>query len=460
MNLYLESDFNNVQLLNTSSKDNSLFYGTAYGTGSLSITGPINHLQFRGTGKSEKNTRIFIPFGGTAAVEKEEFINFVHFTDSSKSTVSKEQLKEKVALSGITFDLNLEVTPDAYGEFIIDAKSGDIIRGRGNGQIKLQLDTKGEFNMFGSLEFQEGGYNFTLFDIINKEFKIQKGSKITWAGDPFQGVLSLTAVYRQLASYAPIYGNQTTLTSSTTALTDPALKRRYPVEVILKLEGPMLSPQINFDIEAKDLPSSVIIQGIALRIAFDSFKARLDELELKNQIFSLIVLRKFKEIGESFSVTNQSVFTSVSELFSNQLSYWISQVDQNLEVDLDLGTLDQEAFNTFQLRLSYSLLNGRLRITRDGTFNNNSSQTNRADVSSIIGDFTVDYLLTPDGTFKIKAYSRSNSNTALNSLTNQSALTTGVSLLHTKNFNSLGELLGIARNKRRKELNDEKEGAN
>jgi hypothetical protein len=460
MNLFLESDFNNVQLLNTSSKDNSLFYGTAYGTGSLSITGPINHLQFRGTGKSEKNTRIFIPFGGTAAVEKEEFINFVHFTDSSKSAVSKEQLKEKVALSGITFDLNLEVTPDAYGEFIIDAKSGDIIRGRGNGQIKLQLDTKGEFNMFGSLEFQEGGYNFTLFDIINKEFKIQRGSKITWAGDPFQGVLSLTAVYRQLASYAPIYGNQTTLTSSTTALTDPALKRRYPVEVILKLEGPMLSPQINFDIEAKDLPSSVIIQGIALRIAFESFKARLDELELKNQVFSLIVLRKFKEIGESFSVTNQSVFTSVSELFSNQLSYWISQVDQNLEVDLDLGTLDQEAFNTFQLRLSYSLLNGRLRITRDGTFNNNSSQTNRADVSSIIGDFTVDYLLTPDGTFKIKAYSRSNSNTALNSLTNQSALTTGVSLLHTKNFNSLGELLGIARNKRRKELNDEKEGAN
>jgi len=216
----------------------------------------------------------------------------------------------------------------------------------------------------------------------------------------------------------------------------------------------MLSPQINFDIEAKDLPSNVIIDGVNLKIAFESFKARLDELELKNQVFSLIVLRKFKAYGESFSFTNQSVFTSVSELFSNQLSYWISQVDQNLEVDLDLGTLDQEAFNTFQLRLSYSLLNGRLRITRDGTFNNNLQQ-NRSEVSSIIGDFTVDYLLTPDGTFKIKAYSRSNNtNTALSTLNNQSAITTGVSLLLTKNFSEFKDLLGFARNRRKKKLAD------
>jgi hypothetical protein len=287
-----------------------------------------------------------------------------------------------------------------------------------------------------------------LFDIINKEFKIQKGSRITWAGDPYQGVLSLTASYRQLASFAPIYSASTTGTSDSA---DPALKRRYPVEVILKLEGPMLTPQINFDIEAKDLPSGVIVNSVSIKVQFDAFKARLDELELKNQVFSLIVLRKFKTYGENISVNSSSVFTSVSELFSNQLSYWISQVDQNLEVDLDLGSLDQEAFNTFQLRLSYSLLNGRLRITRDGTFNSNY-QTNRSEVSSILGDFTVDYLLTPDGTFKIKAYSRSNTNTALSSLTNQSPITTGVSLLHTQNFNHFSDLLSFARNRRRKEL--------
>ncbi len=452
MRLFIESNFRNMQLLNTSIKDNSLFYGQGYCSGNLSITGPANHLNITANAKTEKNTRIFIPLDGTASVEKEDFINFVHFTDSLKTNSTKEKAKEKVELSGLTFDLNLEITPDAYAEIIIDAKSGDIIRGRGNGNLKLELDTKGEFNMFGGLEFLEGGYNFTLFDIINKEFKIQKGSRITWSGDPYQGVLSLTASYRQLASFAPIFTTSTTATTTAGSSND-ALKRRYPTEVILKLEGPMLTPQINFDIEAKDLPSNVVVDGVSIKIAFDAFKARLDELELKNQVFSLIVLRKFKTYGENISVNSSSVFTSVSELFSNQLSYWISQVDQNLEVDLDLGTLDQEAFNTFQLRLSYSLLNGRLRITRDGTFNSNYQQ-NRSEVSSILGDFTVDYLLTPDGTFKIKAYSRSNTNTALSSLGNQSAITTGVSLLHTQNFNHFSDLLGFARNRRRKELEE------
>src|SRR5262249_515428 len=152
----------------------------------------------------------------------------------------------------------------------------------------------------------------------------------------------------------------------------------------------------------------------------------------KKQVFSLIMLRRFSPYGESMSASG-SLASSVSELFSNQLSYWLSQVDQNLEIDMDLKGMNQEAFNTFQLRLSYSFLNGRLRVTRDGSFNN---QNNRSDISGIAGDWTVDYYLTPDGKFKVKMYSRSNISSLNSSLgTQSSSLTTGVSLLHTQNFN-------------------------
>jgi len=130
----------------------------------------------------------------------------------------------------------------------------------------------------------------------------------------------------------------------------------------------------------------------------------------------------------------------------------LTQVDQNLEIDLDLGTLDQEAFNTFQLRLSYSFLNGRLRVTRDGSFSN---QYHPADnISSIAGDWTVDYLLTPDGKFKVKMYSRSNLNPLTNTLGTQSAVTTGVSLLHTQNFNEIKDLWHSARKKNQKATNE------
>ncbi len=442
----LDATFRNFQILNTTPKDNSLFYGQAYGTGKLNMFGPLANMKISATARSEKNTRIFIPISGSESVEKKDFISFINLKDTVKlNSLAKKKLADNEP-SGMTMDFNLDITPDAYAEIIFDIKAGDIIRGYGNGDIKLQLDTKGEFNMFGLYEFERGNYNFTLYDIINKEFSINKGSRISWFGDPYTGVLNLSASYRQLATLGPILSDQSVVTA-------PQIKRKYPVEVLLKLDGPMLSPQINFDLAAKDLPDNVAIEGkapVRLNFEFNAFKAKLDEQELKRQVFSLIVLRRFSP-PDAFS-TSGSLYNSVSELLSNQLSYWLTQVDQNLEIDLDLGTLDQEAFNTFQLRLSYSFLNGRLRVTRDGTFSN---QYNRSDVANMLGDWTVDYLLTQDGKFKVKMYNRSNLNQLNNSLGNQAAITTGVSLLHTQNFNHWKDLITFARDRRRKELEEE-----
>ena len=45
--------------------------------------------------------------------------------------------------------------------------------------------------MFGPFEFEQGGYNFTLYDIINKDFDIQRGSRISWFGDPYAATLDI-----------------------------------------------------------------------------------------------------------------------------------------------------------------------------------------------------------------------------------------------------------------------------
>lgn len=444
--LNLDGEFSNFQVLNTTNKDNDLFYGQGYATGNLNIFGPSSNLKISATARTEKNTKIFIPISGASEVEKKDFITFAHFTDSLFIPESqKKKISQKTELTGITVDINLDITPAAYAEIIFDIKAGDIIRGRGNGDLRLQLDTKGEFNMFGGIEFTEGAYNFTLYDIINKEFTIKPGSRLLWYGDPYAGIMNITASYRQLASLAPIYDKEPEIQ------TDPAIKRKYPIEVQLKLDGQMLSPSFAFDLVAADLPTTVnLASGPPKRLSFDfnAFKARLDEQELKRQVFSLIILRRLSPL-DAFS-TSGSLANSVSELLSNQLSYWLTQMDQNLEIDLDLGALDAEAFNTFQLRLSYSFLNGRLRITRDGAIPTQGQQTQS--VASIAGDWTVDYLLTPDGKFRVKMYSRSNFNAISSSLGAQTAVTTGVSLMHTQNFNEIKDLLRFARDKRKKQM--------
>ena len=440
----LDAHFKNFQLLNTTAKDNNLFYGQAYGTGSLNILGPFDNLKVSATARTEKNTRLFIPVSGSTEVAKTDFISFVSFKDTARHK-EQDELISKRESSNFSVALNLDITPDAYSEIIFDIKAGDIIRGYGKGDIKLEVDTKGEFNMFGLYEFEKGFYNFTLGGIINKEFTINSGSSINWYGDPYTGVVNINASYRQLASIAPI------LTDPTLAQA-PQLRRKFPIEVLLKLDGPMLGPQISFDLNAKDLPTSIAIEGRSTPVRpsfeFNAFKAKLDEQELKKQVFSLIVLRKFST-PDAFT-TGSSIANSVSEFLSNQLSYWLSQVDQNLEVNLDLGTMDNESFNTFQLRMSYTFLNGRLRITRDGSLGSN--QFAQSEVASIAGDWTVDYLLTSDGKFKAKMYSRSNYNSLLNSLGGQAAVTTGLSLSHTQSFNQFADLLRFNRKKRQQEL--------
>ena len=143
----------------------------------------------------------------------------------------------------------------------------------------------------------------------------------------------------------------------------------------------------------------------------------------------------------------------------------MSQVDENLTVDLDLGTMDQESFNAFQLRLSYTFLNGRLRITRDGTIGNqaSSSSTNTPatettqNYANVVGDWTIDYLLTPDGKFKVKMYSRSNVSSINSNINTQNTYTTGVSLSYTQSFNEIRDLLKRTREKNLRKPEDELE---
>ncbi len=434
-----EGNMNKFLVLNTTSEDNSLYYGTAYATGDLKIFGKEKAFNISANAVSERGTRFFIPLEGSSEAVQEDFINFISVKDTLKSNDDN-----KVNVSGINLNLDLEVTPDAYCEIIFDLTAGDIIRGRGNGKLNLQIDTKGDFNMFGDYVIEEGGYNFTLYNIINKEFVIEPGSQISWIGDPYEAILDINANYEQLASLLPIFRRNLT---EAQIESNPELKRKYPAKVLLDITGNLSYPEIEFDIAVEDYPKNASYNGVSVETMMTAFKNKLatDEQELKRQVFSLIILKKFSE-ENAFNVGG-SVESSVSEFISNQISYWITQFDENLVVDVDLGSLDNEAFNTFQLRMSYSFLDGRLRVTRDGGF---TDQTTGTSVASILGDWSVEYLLSPDGMLRVKIYNRTNYNT-LNPSVKQTAQTAGFSLMHTKSFDEIKEIFKNTRNKNRPE---------
>lgn len=422
----LKARLEGTKVLNTSYQDNNLYYGTAYAIGDLEVLGPINNLQFIGSAKTAKGTKIYIPIDfGTDFVQED----FIHFVSKKDSLPGEEEVSKNINLSGIKLDFDLEITPDAYCEIIFDMRAGDIIRGRGNGKLELQIDTQGDFTMFGNYEIQQGAYNFTLFNIITKEFIIEPGSTIRWVGDPYGGLMDIQAHYRQSASLLPIL-NRTQGKDAT-----PQEARPYPVMVQMDLEGDLLSPTIDFDIDIRDYPGVLYsdVQRFLSQVA-------VNEQYLNRQVFNLIVLRQFAPDNANQNAVNfgsQTAISSISELLSNQFSALATQIDENLEIDLDVSSsMYSEAINTLQLRLSYTFLDGRLRITRDGSLTSRPEQQGAA---NLIGDWSVEVLLTPDGTYKLRVYSRNNMNDWGGPL-RLNDYTQGVSFSQTKRFDSLKEL--------------------
>ncbi len=427
----IKGKFQKFNVLSTTEKDNSLFYGTANVTGNFSLFGPFEDLEIRASAKSEKDTRIFIPLTGESEVSQKDFIKFITRKDNTNKVN-----KDSVDNSRIRMFFNMEITPDAYTEIIFDKRSGDIIRGRGEGDIELRYDTKGEMTMYGNYIFKEGQYNFMMANVIPKEFVIDKGSRLSWNGDPYEGTIDIKAKYNQYVSLKQLF--------DTSFKSKPDLQRTYPVDVILNVKGNLMSPEISMDIDILRYPSDPQLSTVVT--AFET-KIKTDDQELNRQVFALIMLKSFTT-PNSFSGMSSTGINNVSELLSGQLSHFLSQADQNLEVNLNLNNLDKDALNTLNLRLSYTTLAGRLRITRNGNFQN-AQASSQANISNIAGEWTVEYMLSKEGNLRMKLFNRINNNSLISTAgtTNTSA---GVSLVHTQGFDSLKDLFGKRRRSRKK----------
>jgi hypothetical protein len=423
--VFLNVDFNfeQFELLNTNRQHNSLYYGNANATGRVQLIGPVENILIQADGTTSSNTKIFIPLIEEASAEQSNFITF----KSKNDTLSVED--ESLNLEGINIDFDMTITPDAYIELIFNPLTGDIIRGRGNGNLQLTVNSSGDFDLFGNYTVQEGAYNFTT-SVFNKEFEVLPEGTIDWFGDPYGGNMNITATYRQLADISDLE-----------AQTNPQIStQKRPVLVVLDMDGPMMSPEIKYHLELDDQSTANLDPNWSQKIS----SLNSDEAELKRQVFSLLVLRKFSE-RNAFVVSGQNTLTtgltnSMGEFISNQLSYWLNQWDENLEIDIDLNSLSSEAFNNFQLRLAYSFLDGRLRVTRGGGVTTIVDENDESDLQNILGDWSVEYILTENGKLRVRFFSRSSQYSI------QQGQETGLSLQYVTSYDEFKDILRKSRN--------------
>lgn len=405
---------NKFMALNTTAKDNSAYYGTAYGTGIFSFDGPTDNMNINIDAKTEAGTVFNIPLNTTEQIGDTDFIVFVG-QDTSKLNSKPNNF------NGVKMNFSLAIDEDSQANIFTSLGR---LSGRGKGDLNLSISTLGDFEMFGDYLISQGKFEFTAQDYINKVFDINQGGSIRWTGDPMAAVINLKASYGARTSLSPLY----------TAAGRPANESRVQAEAIMNLSGNLLKPDIGFDL---NFPTDSYVK--------DELQSYLSDVNNVNQqALSLIVRRSFAPGNGTDNIRtqlNSTVVSAGTEIAFNQLNNIITQSLNLNFVDFNIRSLNEAS-------ASIRLLNNRL-ILSGGVTDRRASITDFDVIGGdVASDFEAQYLIKKDGSFVLRA---SNKLSNRNFLNPSQEYITAFGLVYRKDFDNFGEFLSQLIGKQRKE---------
>ncbi len=411
-----------LQVLNTTASMNDLFYGHGYVSGFGRIKGDQQKVKIDLDITTDPNSQLFVPMEYTSEVSENNFITFIN---KEGQALSKKKPRH---FAGIELNCKLEITDDAEVQIIFDPTVGDRIRGRGKGNLNMMLTAEEKFTMIGDMTVSSGDYLFTFENVLNKKFNIVEGGTISWTGDPYNAELNLKALYH--------------LKASVSSLGFDEQRGSIPVNCIINMSGPLINPNFTFDI---DLPQ------------LDEFTKRkymtVIEQNLTYNFLTLLVVNGFYNPGVSAGGNNAQAAGLLgnipSEVLSNQMSNWLSQISKDVDIGVNYRPGDAITQREVELALSTQLFNDRVRIESNvgvgGNLNNSTEKS-----SNIVGDVDVEVRIT-DAT-RLHVFNKSNQQ---DYFIQEAPYTQGVGIFYRREFDNFGELF---KKKKKKIREPNKEG--
>ena len=397
-------------ILNTTYKEDDVYYGKAYGRGNANISGSANNLAINLDVETVEGTKINFPMYGVSEIEED--FDFVSFVDSE---ISESFESDKTDLTGIDLDLNFKVTPDAEVKIIFNPDIGDEIVAIGSGDLNMTLDQYNEINLTGYYEILGNStYNFAM-GIIKQDFDIEGGSLLTWTGDPYNANIDLVTSFRM---------KKVSLVDLSAEQIDNSLTNQEVV-CYLNLGETLLKPKISFDIKAPNAPETG--KGLINRVVND-------EDELNRQFFSLLLLRKFQPLKGTITAGGSAAL----DMAESQINAILGQVSKDYDLNFNSAMDELLGENSLEFGVSKSFLEDRLIIS--GSFGienrlNSSFENGTGDQlrTGFIGDVFVEYLINEAGTFRVSAFNQSNTNSLDD---NAGPFTQGAGLSYHEDFNN------------------------
>lgn len=426
-------DAQNLLVYDIKESPETRWFGHVFGNGSANVKGYPGKVEISADISTTANSSFTFVLSDELDAQEYKFITFRDRDQAKKDSIATlnapplivRQLKERMAAqnqdsspSVYEIKLKVNVTPQAQVTLVMDPVGGDKIRAYGSGTMQMDYDSADEnLRLNGTYTVERGKYNFTLQDIIIKEFNIKEGSFIKFTGNPYAADLNIAATYSVNANLSDL---------DESFLADKDLNRtNVPVNAVLLVTGDMRRPDINFDLE---FPS--LTQDVDRKV-----KSIVNTKEMMSrQIIYLLALNRFYT-PEYMSATKGNELVSVaSSTISSQLSNMLGQLSDKWSLAPNFRS-DRGDFSDVEVdvALSSHLLNNRLLLNgnfgyRDKSLNNNS----------FIGDFDIEYLLNRRGTIRLKAYNRYNDQ---NYYVKTALTTQGVGIMFKRDFDNMFSFL-------------------
>ncbi|WP_300567695.1 translocation/assembly module TamB domain-containing protein [Flavobacterium sp.] len=422
LDLNISSD--RMLALDTKDSDDALYYGTAFIDGEATIKGPINGLVINVKAKSEKGTSIKIPISDSEATSEKDYIKFVTKNDS----LSKMGAKKAKRYNGIELNFEFAITKDAEIEVIIDKNTGHALKGRGVGDLLMEINTLGKFNMWGDFQVYEGSYNFKYGGIIDKKFTVKPLGSISWSGNPLGATLDMEAVYKTEANPSVLLEN-------------PSFNKKIPTEVVIKLTDKLTNPTPDISIEFPTV-SSVLRSELEYKLS--------DNDTRQTQAIYLLSTGSFlSDKGVAENAITGNLLERASSLFEDIFS----DEDDKFKVGLNYvqGDRKNPEFET-EGRVGFTLstqindkitINGKLGVPVGGV-----------NESVIVGDVEVQLRLNEDGSLKARFFNRENDISYIGE--GGIGYTQGIGVSYEVDFNTFKELIGKIINSKKAQKEKEK----
>ena len=429
--LDLTATTKNLLVLNTQQTENSLYYGTGYLAGEANIIGFTDRLTIDVNGKTNKNTHFVIPLSDVKTVENFKLIHFKSKEIVEESKSFREKYLEN--LKGLSLNFNINVTKDAVVEMVLDQSTGSYLKGSGTGDLQIEINTRGKFNMYGDFIVDNGNYNFKYGGIIDKPFKVVKGGTISWNGSPYSAQVDIEAVYNLKANPRVFLENIAT-------------NRKIPVNLITKFSGELFNTQKEFDIQIPN-SSTAVNSELAFKLNDN------DQNKKMRQFFSLLVTKSFFNENEFTFDGTSALSGTTSDVVSGVLSDILNSEDGKFQIGVDYTAGDKRSVLSQriddQVDISVDtqindriLINGKIGVPVGSRTQNN-----------VIGEIKVEFLLNEEGSLRSTVFNRQNE---IQYLDEEDGYTQGVGLSYQVDFDNFNELLEKLRLKKKKEDESDK----